>query len=205
MDRLWKIATEDLPREDQRGSFTDLRRRLRVADRISCSRISVNQVTMRQARLARNRRVDFQILHIPRNVVALHFRRPAFDLRARPSWLHAASFEERWQTRAYSAGPPNGLPRNGAHRSRDLEACVRVFLPPPIYARQGKTRRDDGRTRNTLPLRADLISWRLGSVCLADLCRYRRARDCFPCLFLRQPIIEQENNGCGPRSITGNM
>lgn len=152
--------------------------------------------------LARNRRVDFQILHISGNVVALHFRRPAFDLRARPSWLHAARFDGRRQTRAYSAGPPNGLPLNGAHRSRDLEACVarsslRQFMPE--RARREET--TDKRLNH--PLRPDFISSRLGPVCLADLCRHGRPRDCSRCLFLRQPIIEQGDNGY--RSITGNM
>lgn len=115
--------------------------RLRQAERISCSRISVNQVTMRHTHQASARRFsDFQYARHPR-VVNHSSRGRTFDLRARPSSAFLAArgcccarLEGRQpRIRAYSAPRKQPIYLQ-THRSRDLEACVACSSLPPSLA-----------------------------------------------------------------------
>lgn len=85
--------------------------RLRQADRISCSRISVNQVTMRQSR---QHGIGASIFRFSYRTTCIAFpllTGYSFDLRARPSWLHAAALAERGERiRAYSVSHKQPTP-----------------------------------------------------------------------------------------------
>lgn len=127
--------------------------RLRQAERISCSRISVNQVTMRHTHQASARRFsDFQYARHPR-VVNHSSRGRTFDLRARPSSRPGCTRllctlrgeDTRLFCTSKTAYLPD-LPDPSIARSRGMR---RVFLPPSLSLPPFKgLRREQNRPRN---------------------------------------------------------